>query len=139
MMNEVTHLQSIHGGWEHMLNQDQWSMVKALAKIGYKIRKIARELDIDRNTVRKILKQEKYEPYNRKANKPSVLEPFITSNHGFTQWGDIFGDAIIATAILDRLLHHNMVINIKGEFSIAIDSFDDVARLIVNLLPESTL
>lgn len=77
MINEVTHLQSIHGGGEQMLNQDQWSMVKALAKIGYKIRKIARELDIDRNTVRKILKQEKYEPYNRKVTKPSVLEPFI--------------------------------------------------------------
>jgi DNA replication protein DnaC len=29
--------------------------------------------------------------------------------------GEIFGDAIIATAILDRLLHHSMVINIKGE------------------------
>lgn len=63
MMNEVTHLQSIHGGGEQLLSQDQWSMVKALAKIGYKIRKITRELDIDRNTVRKILKQEKYEPY----------------------------------------------------------------------------
>jgi len=39
----------------------------------------------------------------------------MTSNRGFGQWGEIFGDQIIATAILDRLLHHSTVINIKGE------------------------
>ncbi len=31
------------------------------------------------------------------------------------QWGEIFGDPIIATAILDRVLHHSVTINIKGE------------------------
>jgi IstB-like ATP binding protein len=30
-------------------------------------------------------------------------------------WGSIFGDPIIATAILDRLLHHSTTINIRGE------------------------
>ena len=30
-------------------------------------------------------------------------------------WGTIFGDPIIATAILDRLLHHSTTINIRGE------------------------
>jgi DNA replication protein DnaC len=39
----------------------------------------------------------------------------LTSNRGFGQWGEVFGDSIIATAILDRLLHHSVVINIKGE------------------------
>jgi len=39
----------------------------------------------------------------------------LTSNRGFGQWGEIFGDPIIATAILDRLLHHSLTINIKGE------------------------
>lgn len=39
----------------------------------------------------------------------------LTSNRGFGQWGEIFGDPIIATAILDRLLHHSVTINIKGE------------------------
>jgi DNA replication protein DnaC len=39
----------------------------------------------------------------------------LTSNRGFGQWGEVFGDPIIATAILDRLLHHSMTINIKGE------------------------
>lgn len=38
----------------------------------------------------------------------------ITSNKGFRDWGDIFGDKVIASALLDRLLHHSHVINIKG-------------------------
>lgn len=49
---------------------------------------------------------------SRRYEKGSIV---LTSNRGFSQWGEIFGDAIIATAILDRLLHHSMVINIKGE------------------------
>jgi DNA replication protein DnaC len=39
----------------------------------------------------------------------------VTSNRSFGQWGEIFGDPIIATAILDRVLHHSVTINIKGE------------------------
>lgn len=38
----------------------------------------------------------------------------ITSNKGFRDWAEIFGDKVIASAILDRLLHHSHVINIKG-------------------------
>jgi len=38
----------------------------------------------------------------------------VTSNKGFREWGDIFGDKVIASAILDRLLHHAQVVNIKG-------------------------
>lgn len=38
----------------------------------------------------------------------------ITSNKGFRDWGDIFGDKVIASAVLDRLLHHSHVVNIKG-------------------------
>ena len=30
-------------------------------------------------------------------------------------WGEVFGDRLIATAILDRLLHHSTIVNIKGE------------------------
>ncbi|WP_243014651.1 ATP-binding protein, partial [Brevibacillus borstelensis] len=33
----------------------------------------------------------------------------------YGSWGEIFGDAVLATAILDRLLHHSHTINIKGE------------------------
>ena len=39
----------------------------------------------------------------------------LTSNKGFADWGDLLGDTVIATAILDRLLHHSHVINIRGE------------------------
>ena len=38
----------------------------------------------------------------------------ITSNKSFGDWQELFGDAVIASAILDRLLHHCKVINIKG-------------------------
>jgi DNA replication protein DnaC len=38
----------------------------------------------------------------------------LTSNQSFAAWGDVFGDRVIATAILDRLLHHAMTLNIGG-------------------------
>jgi DNA replication protein DnaC len=39
----------------------------------------------------------------------------LTSNKGFAEWGEVLGDAVIATAILDRLLHHSHVLNIRGD------------------------
>jgi DNA replication protein DnaC len=39
----------------------------------------------------------------------------ITSNKGFAEWEELFGDPVVVTAILDRLLHHCRVINIKGK------------------------
>jgi DNA replication protein DnaC len=39
----------------------------------------------------------------------------LTSNKGFDEWGELLGDTVIATAILDRLLHHSHVLNIRGE------------------------
>lgn len=38
----------------------------------------------------------------------------VTSNKTFNQWGEIFGDDVIASAILDRLLHHCHIIPIQG-------------------------
>lgn len=38
----------------------------------------------------------------------------LTGNRGFGQWGEIFGDTVVATALLDRLLHHAIVIPIEG-------------------------
>jgi len=38
----------------------------------------------------------------------------LTSNQSFGAWGEVFGDRIIATAILDRVLHHAITINIRG-------------------------
>ena len=39
----------------------------------------------------------------------------LTSNKGFGEWGELLGDSVIAAAILDRLLHHSHVLNIRGE------------------------
>ena len=39
----------------------------------------------------------------------------LTSNQSLGAWGEVFGDPVIATAILDRLLHHSITVNIKGE------------------------
>ena len=38
----------------------------------------------------------------------------LTSNRGFGEWGEVFGDPVVATALLDRLLHHAVVIQIEG-------------------------
>jgi DNA replication protein DnaC len=38
----------------------------------------------------------------------------LTSNKSFADWGEILGDSIIASAILDRLLHHSTIFSIKG-------------------------
>jgi len=38
----------------------------------------------------------------------------LTSYQSFANWGDIFGDRVIATAILDRLLHHGITVSIRG-------------------------
>jgi DNA replication protein DnaC len=38
----------------------------------------------------------------------------LTSNRGFKDWGAIFGDNVVAAALLDRLLHHAVVIQIDG-------------------------
>jgi DNA replication protein DnaC len=48
----------------------------------------------------------------RRYEKASTI---LTSNKSFVDWGEVFGDPVLATAILDRLLHHATTLNIKGE------------------------
>ena len=48
----------------------------------------------------------------RRYEKTSAV---FTSNKTFSQWNEVFADVTIASAILDRVLHHCTVINIKGE------------------------
>ena len=38
----------------------------------------------------------------------------VTTNRGLPAWGDIFGDTVVASAILDRLMHRAVVFNIRG-------------------------
>ena len=39
----------------------------------------------------------------------------LTSNRSVGEWGTVFGDPVVATAILDRLLHHSHAITIRGD------------------------
>jgi len=48
---------------------------------------------------------------NARYEKGAVI---LTSNRSFKEWGQIFGDNVVAAALLDRLLHHAVVIHIEG-------------------------
>jgi DNA replication protein DnaC len=49
---------------------------------------------------------------SRRYERGSLL---ITTNQAVTQWGTVFGDEVLAAAILDRLLHHSHTLIIQGE------------------------
>ena len=49
---------------------------------------------------------------SRRYEKAATI---FTSNKSFGEWGETFGDHVIAAAILDRILHHCATVNIKGE------------------------
>ncbi len=49
---------------------------------------------------------------SRRYEKGSIL---ITSNRAVGDWGMVLGDQVVATAILDRLLHHSHVLTIRGD------------------------
>jgi DNA replication protein DnaC len=49
---------------------------------------------------------------SRRYEKASLV---LTSNKSYADWGEVFGDQVLAAAILDRLLHHATTLNIKGE------------------------
>jgi DNA replication protein DnaC len=48
----------------------------------------------------------------RRYERGSLL---LTSNRSAGEWASVFGDPVVATAILDRLLHHSHVLTIRGE------------------------
>ncbi len=48
------------------------------------------------------------------ANRYEKASTIITSNKAFSDWTELFHDPIIVTAFLDRLLHHSVIINIRG-------------------------
>lgn len=49
---------------------------------------------------------------SRRYERGSII---ITSNRGFEQWGEILGDAMVAAALIDRLIHHATMVNLKGK------------------------
>jgi DNA replication protein DnaC len=52
-----------------------------------------------------------FQMISKRYEKGSIL---LTSNKAFSEWAQVFGDEVLATAILDRLLHHCEVIAING-------------------------
>jgi DNA replication protein DnaC len=53
-----------------------------------------------------------FQVVNRRYDNGSTT--IVTTNRGLPAWGELFGDPVVAAAILDRLLHRAVVINIKG-------------------------
>jgi len=49
---------------------------------------------------------------SRRYERGSII---VTSNRGFEQWGDILGDAMVAAALIDRLVHHATLVTLKGK------------------------
>ncbi|MER9356318.1 ATP-binding protein [Mesorhizobium sp. M0514] len=52
-----------------------------------------------------------FQVVNARYEKGAMI---LTSNRGFAEWGEVFGDPVVATALLDRLLHHAVVVQIEG-------------------------
>jgi len=53
-----------------------------------------------------------FEVISKRYEKGSVI---ITTNKSFEEWGDIFADNILASAIIDRVVHHSTVIKVNGK------------------------
>ena len=61
--------------------------------------------------------ENKMHPLNRRCTPLSVFlskRDTFSSNKHFTEWGELLSDHVLATALLDRLLHYAYVINIRG-------------------------
>ena len=49
---------------------------------------------------------------SRRYERASMI---VTSNKPFSAWGEIFGDDMAATAMIDRLIHHSEILSLKGD------------------------
>jgi len=61
----------------------------------------------------------------------------LTSNKGFEDWGEIFGDDVMASALIDRLAHHCHIVNIRGN-SYRMRQHRELQRLLAQTEPAST-
>lgn len=69
---------------------------------------------------------------NRRYEHASTV---LTSNKGFEEWGEILGDDVMAAALIDRLLHHCHIVNIRGN-SYRMRQHSELARSIHSAPPE---
>ncbi len=49
---------------------------------------------------------------SRRYERGSII---VTSNRSFEQWGEVLGDAMVAAALIDRLVHHATMVTLKGK------------------------
>lgn len=87
------------GTFRQRINRFRWQELLIIDELGY--------LPFDRQASNFF-----FELICSRYEKTSTI---ITSNKSYSQWGEIFNDSIIASAILDRLLHHCTTVNIKGK------------------------
>ena len=58
----------------------------------------------------------------------------LTSNKSFEEWGEIFGDEVMAAALIDRLVHHCHIVNIRGN-SYRLREHREIGRRLTATLP----
>ena len=97
----VAHLQAAHleGSWTSKMRTYTGPSVLVIDELGY--------LPMDATSAHWI-----FQVVSRRYERGSIV---LTSNRGFGDWGQVFADQVVAGAILDRLLHHATVVNIKGQ------------------------
>jgi DNA replication protein DnaC len=97
----VAHLQAAHleGSWSSKMRTYTGPSVLVIDELGY--------LPMDATSAHWI-----FQVVSRRYERGSIV---LTSNRGFGDWGQVFADGVVATAILDRLLHHATVVNIRGQ------------------------
>lgn len=113
-----------------MFSEEIWMELRALHRHGWSIAALAREFNINRRTVSRYVGKDEPVTYGPRACPADLSEHqlayvrrrlavcrtiVLTSNRGFAEWGQVFADSVVASAILDRLLHHSTVMNIKGK------------------------
>ena len=69
---------------------------------------------------------------NRRYERASTV---LTSNKGFEEWGQILGDDVMAAALIDRLLHHCHIVNIRGN-SYRMRKHTDLSKILHSPLAE---
>jgi len=96
----VANLQAAHieGSWSSRMRTYTGPSVLVIDELGY--------LPMDATSAHWI-----FQVVSRRYERGSII---LTSNRGFGDWGSVFADQVVAGAILDRLLHHSTVVNIKG-------------------------
>jgi len=125
-----------------VLSVEDWAEIRRLHRAeGMPVKAVARVMGCSKNTVRRALAAEGPPRYERPARGSAVdavgYIPFeaeaanlffqlvsaryerasliVTSNKPFGRWGEVFGDDVVAAAMIDRLVHHAEVVALKGD------------------------